>query len=137
MTRLARIIAIGSVTLLMVSLAPREQIQAQQPIGNNGLTGELRSLTAVVSGDSQVILLSIPADSNFVVAQVCRTTGTGSDHRLHNVAGGGENSQVTLDNTACQEYTPGIVYVGGDDVVFRNDSDTATRVLVNGILTKP
>jgi len=44
---------------------------------------------------------------------------------------------VTLDNTACQEYTPGLVFYANDDVVFRNNNATVTvRVVVNDILTR-
>ena len=60
-----------------------------------------------------------------------------SDYRIHNVGGGGNNSQVTLDNMACQEYMPGLVFYANDDVVFRNNNATVTvRVVVNGILTR-
>lgn len=84
-------------------------------------------------------MLSVPADNNFVLTQACipAVSSSGSDFRLHNVAGGGTSSQVMLDNTRCQEYTPGVVFYGGDEVVFRNNSGSDTvRVLLNGILTK-
>jgi hypothetical protein len=138
MTRAFRIATLGPVTVLLTSFVGVGLGQAQvQRITNGVLSGEMKSLTATVFPSSEQVLLSIPADSNFVVTQACHTTGTGTDYRLHNVGGGGSSSQATLDNTACQEFTPGLVYYGGDDVVFRNNSGSVTvRVVVNGILTK-
>ena len=137
MTLSLRVATVASVTVLLSSVAGVAQVHAQQQITSSALSGEMKSLTAVVGPSSEVSLLSIPVDRNFVLTQVCRSTGSGSDYRLHNVGGGGPGSQATLDNSVCQEYTPGLVFYAGDDVVFRNNNGSTTvRVVVNGILTK-
>jgi hypothetical protein len=97
----------------------------------------MKSLTDSVGPGTTVVLLTIPAANNFVLTQVCHTTGTFTNFRIHNVGGGGISSQITVDNTSCQDYTPGVIFFGGDDVEFRNNSSSdSVRVLVNGILTK-
>jgi hypothetical protein len=138
MTTFSRTLTMLFAMLLCAGLWGHHQAKAQQQeIANTGLSGEMKSLTATVGPGSEVVLLAVPNDSNFVVTQACHTTGTGTNYRLQNVGGGGANAQATLDNTACQEYTPGLVYYGGDEVLFRNNSGSTTvRVLVNGIVTK-
>jgi hypothetical protein len=133
--------SLGTVGVVLVMLfvwfMVGTQAEPPQLLNGSGLTGEMKSLTALAGPGSDAVLLSIPTGFNFVLTQLCRSTGTGSDFRLHNVGGGGPNSQVTLDNTECQEYTPGLVFYGTDDVVFRNNNGSLTvRVAANGILTK-
>jgi hypothetical protein len=133
-----RLVSVVSAAVVLSSLVGVARAQAQQQQIKNGvLSGEMTTLTAVVGPGSDVVLLSVPGDSNFVLTQVCWPTGSGSDFRLHNVGGGGDTSQATLDGTACREYTPGLVFYGGSDVVYRNSSASLTaRAVVNGILTK-
>jgi hypothetical protein len=134
--------SIGTVCIVVVALlvwfmVGTPQAEPPQQIGPTGLVGEMKSLTAVVPPSTDEVLLGIPTGSNFVLTQLCRSTGSGSDFRLHNVGGGGPNSQATLDNTECQEYQSGLVFYGPDDVVFRNNNASLTvRVVANGILTK-
>jgi hypothetical protein len=137
MTTISRIFTVVFVTLVVGSLGAVPQAQAQQHVRKNGIVGELKTLTAVVFPSGEEVLLSVPVGKNFVLTQACFVSGAGTNYRIHNVAGGGTNSQLTLDNTDCQEYTPGVVFHGGDDVTVRNNSGTeTTRVLLNGILTK-
>jgi hypothetical protein len=125
------------VILLVWFMVGTPLAEPPQQLNGSGLTGEMKSLTALVGPSTDEVLLSIPTGFNFVMTQLCRSTGTGSDFRLHNVGGGGSNSQATLDNTECQEYEPGLVFYGTDDVVFRNNNGSLTiRVVANGVLTK-
>ena len=41
---------------------------------------------------------------------------------------------MTLDNTDCKQFTPGLVYQPGDAVVFRNNGASLQRVYINGVL---
>lgn len=136
MTTTSRMLTVLFATLLLAGLWGH-QATAQQEIGITGITGEMKSLTATVGPETTVVLLSVPDNSNFVLTQACHTTGTGSDYRFHNVGEGGTGSQLTLDNTECEQYTPGVVFAGGSEVEFRNNSGSASiRLLANGILTK-
>ena len=109
-----------------------------QEVTNGGLSGQLMNLTATVPPQTTATLFSVPAGNEFVLTQACFTTGPGTNFRIHNVGGAGASSQVTLDNTTCQEYIPGVGFLGGDDVEFRNNAQAGAptvRLLLNGILT--
>ena len=112
-----------------------------QDVKNGGVSGQAISLTESVTAQTTVTMLSVPAGEIFVLTQACFSIiGAGANLRIQNVGGGGSTSQMTLDNTECQDYNPGVVFFGGrggDDVVFRNNAAAGTtRVLLNGVLIK-
>lgn len=130
-------------TLFMIAaaLSVYATPSAAQTIRNGGLTGVMVTRAAKVSPATAVTFLTVPANQYFILTQACYSFGAGTNMRLNGVGGehgnqGGASSepQVTLDNTDCKQFTPGLVYQPGDAVVFRNNGASLQRAYINGVL---
>jgi len=103
-------------------------------VKDGGLNGEVITATGLLFSNGSHTFFTVPANKYFILTQACYLSGA-SDFRLENIGeGGDQGSQAPLDNSVCKEFTPGLRYNSGVDVVFRNNGSSSVRFLINGVL---
>ena len=126
-------IAVAAFTAAIIFM-PTAYAASIPEVKSGGLNGEVISATVNLFANGPHTFFTVPADKFFILTQACYLD-TGSNYRLENIGEGGSgNSQAPLDNSVCKEFTPGLRYNSGVDVVFRNNSEAGVRVLINGVL---